>query len=233
MPLAVASYIFQLLAWKYFNGDILTFKGHGNVLPDGSITGTESTIQRIPAAEVKKKRKAAQKCQGKEGPEEPQAPAEPLEPVPEDPKAEVKEAVKEEEAETERKEDAEVPQEPLPQLSQKSQKSEKSGMSLKEEDFGKVPSCPKQLFGDADEVVDNEAEEMDFSADIVPPEEKPLESARRGQEKKNTEGGRMSQLLKRATSVFTSHRTNATNQSNAVDDREETLLSVADEQSRL
>ena len=53
MPLAVASYIFQLLAWKYFNGDILTFKGHGNVLPDGSITGTESTIQRIPAAEVK------------------------------------------------------------------------------------------------------------------------------------------------------------------------------------
>ena len=54
-----------------------------------------------------------------------------------------------------------------------------------------------------------------------------------GQEKKNTEGGRVSQLLKRATSVFTSHRTNATNQSNAVDDREETLLSVADEQSRL
>eukprot|EP00439_Symbiodinium_sp_Y106_P039343 s2875_g4.t2 len=199
MPLAVASYIFQLLAWKYFNGDILTFKGHGNVLPYGSITGTESTIQRIPAAELRKKRKAAQKCQGKECPEEPEAPA-PAEPLETDPKAEVKnEAARKEEAEPEiGKEDA--------------------------EDFGKVPSCPKQLFGDADEVVDNE-EEMDFSADIVPPEEKPLESARRGQEKKNTEGGRMSQLLKRATSVFTSHRTNATNQSNAVDDREETLLS--------
>ena len=109
VPLAVGSYIFQLLAWKYFNGGILTFKGraklfhlgiprkrdgkgrkgleascrqkprisgssqtqdmswwqkklirksllpigHGNILPDGSRTGTSSSIKRISAKEIK------------------------------------------------------------------------------------------------------------------------------------------------------------------------------------
>jgi hypothetical protein len=53
VPLAALAYLFQLLAWRYFNGGILTFKGHGNILPDGSKTGTASTIHRISAKEIK------------------------------------------------------------------------------------------------------------------------------------------------------------------------------------
>lgn len=60
VPLAALAYLFQLLAWRYFNGGILTFKGHGNILPDGSKTGTASTIHRISAKEIKRKRQAAQ-----------------------------------------------------------------------------------------------------------------------------------------------------------------------------
>ena len=53
VPLAALGYVFQLLAWRYFNGGILTFKGHGNILPDGSRTGTSSTLHRISAKEIK------------------------------------------------------------------------------------------------------------------------------------------------------------------------------------
>lgn len=53
VPLAVLAYIFQLVAWRYFNGGILTFKGHGNLLPDGQRTGKNSSIHRISAKEVK------------------------------------------------------------------------------------------------------------------------------------------------------------------------------------
>ena len=53
VPLAALGYVFQLLAWRYFNGGILTFKGHGNILPDGSRTGTNSTLHRISAKEIK------------------------------------------------------------------------------------------------------------------------------------------------------------------------------------
>ena len=53
VPLAVMAYFFQLLAWRYFNGDILTFKGHGNILPDGSRTGAASYMKRISATETK------------------------------------------------------------------------------------------------------------------------------------------------------------------------------------
>jgi len=66
LPLAALGYVFQLLAWRYFNGGILTFKGHGNILPDGSRTGTNSTLHRISAKEIKKKRQAAQRVQSSE-----------------------------------------------------------------------------------------------------------------------------------------------------------------------
>jgi len=58
-PFAILSYLFQLLAWRYYNCDILTYKGHGNLLPDGKRTGTSSTIRAISVQTVKHKRKAA------------------------------------------------------------------------------------------------------------------------------------------------------------------------------
>eukprot|EP00931_Biecheleriopsis_adriatica_P028267 TRINITY_DN1687_c0_g3_i1.p1 TRINITY_DN1687_c0_g3~~TRINITY_DN1687_c0_g3_i1.p1 ORF type:complete len:3167 (-),score=584.59 TRINITY_DN1687_c0_g3_i1:97-8973(-) len=61
VPLALAGYACQLIALRYFNGDILTFKGHGNVLPDGSRTGTSSSMRRISTYEIKQKRRSAMK----------------------------------------------------------------------------------------------------------------------------------------------------------------------------
>eukprot|EP00933_Yihiella_yeosuensis_P051203 TRINITY_DN49073_c0_g1_i1.p1 TRINITY_DN49073_c0_g1~~TRINITY_DN49073_c0_g1_i1.p1 ORF type:complete len:1642 (-),score=335.01 TRINITY_DN49073_c0_g1_i1:196-4806(-) len=61
MPLAIASYLCQILAFKYFNQDILTFKGHGNILPDGTRTGTSSSMRRLSVAAVKRLRKSAMK----------------------------------------------------------------------------------------------------------------------------------------------------------------------------
>jgi hypothetical protein len=58
-PFAVLSYIFQLVAWRYYNCDILTYKGHGNLLPDGKRTGTSSSMRSIPVQSVKHKRRAA------------------------------------------------------------------------------------------------------------------------------------------------------------------------------
>jgi len=58
-PFAILSYIFQLIAWRYYNCDILTYKGHGNLLPDGKRTGTSSTMRSIPVQNVKHKRRAA------------------------------------------------------------------------------------------------------------------------------------------------------------------------------
>eukprot|EP00442_Polarella_glacialis_P024641 CAMPEP_0115122638 /NCGR_PEP_ID=MMETSP0227-20121206/46955_1 /TAXON_ID=89957 /ORGANISM="Polarella glacialis, Strain CCMP 1383" /LENGTH=3177 /DNA_ID=CAMNT_0002524635 /DNA_START=126 /DNA_END=9659 /DNA_ORIENTATION=+ len=65
IPLALVSYFFQLLAFRYFNCDILTYKGHGNRLPDGSVTGTNSSIRRISVASVKRLRKWAMYGAGK------------------------------------------------------------------------------------------------------------------------------------------------------------------------
>eukprot|EP00930_Biecheleria_cincta_P048555 TRINITY_DN3383_c0_g1_i4.p1 TRINITY_DN3383_c0_g1~~TRINITY_DN3383_c0_g1_i4.p1 ORF type:complete len:3154 (-),score=464.15 TRINITY_DN3383_c0_g1_i4:294-9755(-) len=58
-PFAILSYIFQLIAWRYYNCDILTYKGHGNLLPDGKRTGTSSAMRAIPVQNVKHKRRAA------------------------------------------------------------------------------------------------------------------------------------------------------------------------------
>lgn len=61
VPLAAASYVFQLMAMRYFNNDILTFKGHGNLLPDGCRTGSDSHMEAVPTWKVKRLRKAALK----------------------------------------------------------------------------------------------------------------------------------------------------------------------------
>jgi len=61
IPLAALSYLFQLWAMGYFNCDILTFKGHGNILPDGTRTGNASSLRSVATWKVKKLRKAALK----------------------------------------------------------------------------------------------------------------------------------------------------------------------------
>jgi len=61
VPLASLSYVFQLAAMRYFNNDILTFKGHGNLLPDGSKTGADSQMESVATWKVKRLRKAALK----------------------------------------------------------------------------------------------------------------------------------------------------------------------------
>jgi len=61
VPLAALSYVFQLMAMRYFNNDILTFKGHGNLLPDGCRTGSDSHMEAVPTWKVKRLRKAALK----------------------------------------------------------------------------------------------------------------------------------------------------------------------------
>eukprot|EP00931_Biecheleriopsis_adriatica_P028266 TRINITY_DN1687_c0_g2_i5.p1 TRINITY_DN1687_c0_g2~~TRINITY_DN1687_c0_g2_i5.p1 ORF type:complete len:3114 (-),score=646.00 TRINITY_DN1687_c0_g2_i5:69-8834(-) len=63
VPIAALSYVFQLMAMRYFNDDILTFKGHGNLLPDGTRTGSSSSMRAIPTGQVKRLRKAALKEQ--------------------------------------------------------------------------------------------------------------------------------------------------------------------------
>eukprot|EP00913_Durusdinium_trenchii_P021564 g20264.t1 len=47
VPMAAMSYACQIMAMRYFNDDILTFKGHGNLLPDGSRTGTDSHMVSV------------------------------------------------------------------------------------------------------------------------------------------------------------------------------------------
>jgi len=44
-----------LLAWRWFNGDILTFRGHGGLLPDGSRWGSSATTIKVSVAAVKRK----------------------------------------------------------------------------------------------------------------------------------------------------------------------------------
>jgi len=58
VPLAAASYLFQLLAVHYFNADILTFKGHGCKMPDGTPCSNSST-RRVSVSALRKKLKAA------------------------------------------------------------------------------------------------------------------------------------------------------------------------------
>jgi len=69
VPLAVLGYLCQLLAMRYFNSEILTFKGHGNVLPDGARTGTDSSLRRVSTSSVKQLRESVEK--------DPSAPAKP------------------------------------------------------------------------------------------------------------------------------------------------------------
>jgi len=58
-PLAAGSYLLQLVTLRFFNADILTFKGHGNVLPDGSRTGTSAVTVRVPVSTLARIRRAA------------------------------------------------------------------------------------------------------------------------------------------------------------------------------
>jgi len=58
-PLAGASYLLQLATIWFYNGDILTFKGHGNMLPDGSRTGASATMRSVSISNLKRIRRAA------------------------------------------------------------------------------------------------------------------------------------------------------------------------------
>lgn len=59
VPMAAMSYACQIMAMRYFNDDILTFKGHGNLLPDGSRTGTDSHMVSVATWKVKQQRSEA------------------------------------------------------------------------------------------------------------------------------------------------------------------------------
>jgi len=61
IPLSLLSYACQLAATRYFNGDVLTFKGHGSVLADGTKTGTGATTARVSVAHVRGLRRADQR----------------------------------------------------------------------------------------------------------------------------------------------------------------------------
>jgi len=58
VPLASLSYLFQLLTLRYFNADILTFRGHGCLLPDGSRTGNCASTVRVSISQLKRMRRA-------------------------------------------------------------------------------------------------------------------------------------------------------------------------------
>lgn len=46
-PLSLAAYALQLVAIRYFNFEVLTYKGHGNQMPDGTSFGPGSESYRI------------------------------------------------------------------------------------------------------------------------------------------------------------------------------------------
>jgi len=57
VPLSALAYLFQLITLRFFNSDILTFKGNGSLLPDGSRMLHTST-RRVPISELKRIRKS-------------------------------------------------------------------------------------------------------------------------------------------------------------------------------
>eukprot|EP00449_Zooxanthella_nutricula_P002788 CAMPEP_0198512060 /NCGR_PEP_ID=MMETSP1462-20131121/15198_1 /TAXON_ID=1333877 /ORGANISM="Brandtodinium nutriculum, Strain RCC3387" /LENGTH=494 /DNA_ID=CAMNT_0044241455 /DNA_START=10 /DNA_END=1490 /DNA_ORIENTATION=- len=54
VPLTLAAYFFQLVTLRYFNSDILTYRGHGNLLPTGAATGASSTMHRVPITALRR-----------------------------------------------------------------------------------------------------------------------------------------------------------------------------------
>eukprot|EP00443_Scrippsiella_acuminata_P053480 CAMPEP_0115378870 /NCGR_PEP_ID=MMETSP0271-20121206/4238_1 /TAXON_ID=71861 /ORGANISM="Scrippsiella trochoidea, Strain CCMP3099" /LENGTH=304 /DNA_ID=CAMNT_0002802053 /DNA_START=1 /DNA_END=915 /DNA_ORIENTATION=- len=66
-PLAAASYLLQLVTLRFFNSDILTFKGHGNMLPDGSRTGTSASTHRVPVSKLTQIRRVASEAYERAG----------------------------------------------------------------------------------------------------------------------------------------------------------------------
>jgi len=62
VPLTCVGYLLQLVAMRYFNNDILTFKGHGSTLPDGKRYGLSSTTRRVPVSSVRRLRRAADRA---------------------------------------------------------------------------------------------------------------------------------------------------------------------------
>uniref|UniRef100_A0A7S2NN61 Uncharacterized protein n=1 Tax=Zooxanthella nutricula TaxID=1333877 RepID=A0A7S2NN61_9DINO len=61
VPLTLAAYFFQLVTLRYFNSDILTYRGHGNLLPTGAATGASSTMHRVPITALRRMHRAARK----------------------------------------------------------------------------------------------------------------------------------------------------------------------------
>lgn len=65
IPLSAASYMLQIATIRYFNRDVLTFKGHGNLLPDGAVTGgSTSYMICIPVSHVRKLKAADARWSG-------------------------------------------------------------------------------------------------------------------------------------------------------------------------
>jgi len=56
---AAASYLLRMATLKVFNTDILTFNGHGNLQPDGSRAGANSTTRRVSVSASRRIRRAA------------------------------------------------------------------------------------------------------------------------------------------------------------------------------
>lgn len=46
-PLAIGAWILQLCAFRYFNFEVLTYKGHGDMMPDGKRFGPGSEAHRL------------------------------------------------------------------------------------------------------------------------------------------------------------------------------------------
>jgi len=62
VPLASAAYVLQLVTLRYFNNDILTFKGRGSTLPDGTRCGLSSSTRQVAVSVVLRKRRAAERA---------------------------------------------------------------------------------------------------------------------------------------------------------------------------
>jgi len=51
-PFAILAYIAQVWAWKYFNQEVLTYKGHGHLMPDGTPGWVTGSTAFVSSAEI-------------------------------------------------------------------------------------------------------------------------------------------------------------------------------------
>jgi len=54
-PLAIIAYVVQLMARRYFLEEVLTYKGHGNLMPDGTQGWEDSETAFVPASKLQAK----------------------------------------------------------------------------------------------------------------------------------------------------------------------------------